>query len=34
MIDLIQGSEAWLYARAGSIGASQIADALAKTKTG
>lgn len=34
MIDLIQGSQEWLNARAGSIGASQIADALAKTKSG
>lgn len=34
MIDLIQGSQEWLSARAGSIGASQIADALATTKSG
>lgn len=34
MSDLIQGSAEWLEARAGSLGASQVADALAKTKTG
>lgn len=34
MDDLIQGSAEWLAARAGSLGASQIADALAKTKSG
>jgi hypothetical protein len=34
MFDLIQGSPEWLAARAGSLGASSIADALAKTKTG
>lgn len=33
-IELIQGTEAWRAARAGSLGASQVADALAKTKTG
>ena len=31
---LIQGSQEWLEARAGSIGASQIHEMLAKTKTG
>lgn len=34
MIELIQGSPEWLEARAGSLGASQVADAIAKTKTG
>lgn len=34
MLDLIQGSAEWLATRAGSLGASQIADALAKTKSG
>lgn len=34
MLEFIQGSNEWLVARAGSLGASQIADALAKTKTG
>lgn len=34
MHDLIQGTPEWLAARAGSLGASSIADALAKTKTG
>lgn len=34
MLDLIQGSAEWLAARAGKLGASQIADAVAKTKTG
>lgn len=34
MLDLVQGTPEWLAARAGSIGASSIADALAKTKTG
>lgn len=29
-----QGSEAWKAARCGSLGASQVADAIAKTKTG
>jgi putative phage-type endonuclease len=32
--ELVQGSEAWRLARAGSLGASQIGDAMAKTKTG
>jgi len=31
---LIQGSPEWLAARAGSLGASRVPDALAKTKTG
>lgn len=34
MHDLVQGTPEWLAARAGSLGASQIADVLAKTKTG
>lgn len=33
-IDLVQGTPEWLAARAGSLGASSVADALAKTKTG
>lgn len=33
-VDLVQGSDAWLYARVGSLGASRVADALAKTKSG
>jgi putative phage-type endonuclease len=33
-IDLTQGSEEWLAARVGSLGASRVADAIAKTKTG
>lgn len=31
---LEQGSQAWLEARAGSLGSSQVADALAKTQRG
>ncbi len=31
---LIQGTDEWLQARVGSLGASRIADAIAKTKTG
>jgi putative phage-type endonuclease len=31
---LIQGSEEWRQARCGSLGASRVADALAKTKSG
>ena len=31
---IIQGSPEWLQARCGSLGASAIQDALAKTKTG
>ena len=34
MHDLVQGTPEWLAARAGSLGASSIGDALAKTKTG
>lgn len=34
MHDLIQGSPEWLAARVGSLGASSVADALARTKTG
>lgn len=33
-LDLIQGSDAWLEARVGSLGASRIAEAVARTKTG
>lgn len=33
-IELVQGSLEWLQARAGSLGASQVADALAKLKGG
>jgi len=33
-VDLIQGSEEWKRARAGSLGASQIHEALARTKSG
>lgn len=33
-LDLIQGSPEWLSARCGSLGASQLGDALARTKTG
>lgn len=32
--DLEQGTAAWRLARCGSLGASQVADALARTKTG
>ncbi len=31
---MIQGSDEWRLARAGSLGASQISDALARTRTG
>lgn len=34
MLDLVQGSPEWLAARAGSLGASGIADIMARTKTG
>lgn len=34
MSDLVQGTPDWLQARCGSLGASQVADALARTKTG
>lgn len=34
MLELIQGSAEWYAARAGSLGASQIADALATTRNG
>lgn len=34
MLDVEQGSPEWLAARAGSLGASQIGDVMAKTKTG
>ena len=33
-VELIQGSDEWLAARCGSLGASQVHDALAKTKSG
>jgi putative phage-type endonuclease len=33
-INLIQGSDDWRYARCGSLGASRVADAIAKTKSG
>lgn len=34
VIKVEQGSEEWLRARAGSLGASEVADALARTKSG
>jgi putative phage-type endonuclease len=34
ILDAIQGSPEWHAARAGSLGASQVADAIAKTKAG
>lgn len=34
ILDCAQGSEEWKAARCGSLGASRIADALARTKTG
>lgn len=34
MHDIIQGTPEWLAARCGSLGASMMGDALAKTKTG
>ena len=34
IIECIQGSEEWLAARCGSLGASSIADMVAKTRTG
>ena len=34
MDNMEQGTQAWLEARAGSLGASQVADALATTKSG
>mgnify|MGYP001616056014 FL=1 len=33
-VALIQGSEEWKQARCGSLGASRVADAMARTKTG
>jgi putative phage-type endonuclease len=33
-LDLVQGSQEWLAARNGSLGASRVSDALARTKTG
>lgn len=34
MSEIIQGSEEWRLARVGSLGASRVADAVAKTKSG
>lgn len=34
LLDLAQGTDEWRRARAGSLGASQIHEAIAKTKTG
>jgi putative phage-type endonuclease len=34
MSEIIQGSEEWKLARCGSLGASRLADAVARTKTG
>ncbi len=34
MLDVAQRSESWYAARCGSLGASQIGDAIARTKTG
>lgn len=34
MTELVQGTEAWKLARCGSLGASRMADAVARTKTG
>lgn len=34
VLDLVQGSEEWRRARAGSLGASQIHEAVARTKSG
>ncbi|MGJ3630131.1 hypothetical protein AB5I41_31035 [Sphingomonas sp. MMS24-JH45] len=33
-MELVQGTDEWRAARAGSLGASQIHEALAKTRTG
>lgn len=33
-VELIQGSDEWLAARAGSLGASRVADVIARTKSG
>lgn len=33
MIDLVQGTEAWKFARLGRVTASRVADVIAKTKT-
>lgn len=33
-LELIQGTEEWKSARCGSLGASRVADAIARTKTG
>jgi putative phage-type endonuclease len=34
MADLVQGTDEWKRARCGSLGASRLADAVARTKTG
>lgn len=34
MTELVQGSQEWKLARCGSLGASRMADAIARTKTG
>lgn len=34
MLDVQQGTDAWIQARCGSLGASAVADALARTKSG
>lgn len=34
MLELVQGTDEWRAARAGSLGASQVHDALARTKNG
>jgi putative phage-type endonuclease len=34
MLDLVQGTEAWLLARCGKVTASRVADVVAKTKSG
>lgn len=33
-IELVQGTDAWRLARCGSLGASRVADAIARTKSG
>jgi putative phage-type endonuclease len=33
-VELVQGSDEWRLARCGSLGASRVADAIAKTKSG
>jgi putative phage-type endonuclease len=34
MLDVVQGTDAWLLARAGKVTASRVADVVAKTKSG